>query len=71
MKKYQQLNRVYINFAHIVSKNKIQYSLRSIILFTNIDISRYILVIDTSVLEKNNMNRREYLFTKNILSVIQ
>jgi hypothetical protein len=37
------------------------YSLLSIILFANIDISRYILVIDISVFVKNNMNRREYL----------
>jgi hypothetical protein len=36
------------------------YSLRSIILFANIDVSRHILMIDTSVLAKSNMNRREY-----------
>jgi hypothetical protein len=38
------------------------YSLRSIILFANMDVSRHILVIDTSVLAKSNMDRREYLF---------
>jgi hypothetical protein len=38
------------------------YSLRSIILFANIDVSRHILVVDTSVLAKSNMGRREYIF---------
>jgi hypothetical protein len=38
------------------------YSLRSIILFTNLDVSRHILVVDTSVLAKSNMGRREYMF---------
>jgi hypothetical protein len=36
------------------------YSLRPIILFANIDVSRHILVVDTSVLVKSNMGRREY-----------
>jgi hypothetical protein len=36
------------------------YSLRPIILFANIDVSRHLLVIDTSVLAKSNMDRREY-----------
>jgi hypothetical protein len=36
------------------------YFLRSIILFANIDISRHILVIDTSILVKINMGRRKY-----------
>jgi hypothetical protein len=36
------------------------YSLRSIILFASIDVFRYILVVDTSVLAKSNMGRREY-----------
>jgi hypothetical protein len=35
------------------------YSLRPIILFTSIDVSRHILVIDTSVFAKSNMDRRE------------
>jgi hypothetical protein len=30
--------------------------------FVNINISRYILVLDTSVFAKNNMGQREYLF---------
>jgi hypothetical protein len=34
-------------------------SLRSIILFASIDVSRYILMIDTSILVKSNMSRRE------------
>jgi hypothetical protein len=38
----------------------ITYSLRLIILFTNIDVSRHILVIDTSVLTKSNMGQRKY-----------
>jgi hypothetical protein len=37
------------------------YSLRPIILFINIDVSRHILVVDISVLAKSNMNRREYI----------
>jgi hypothetical protein len=36
------------------------YSLRPIILFTNIDVSKYILIIDISVLAKSNMGQREY-----------
>jgi hypothetical protein len=36
------------------------YSLRPIILFANVDVSRHILVVDTSVLAKSNMDRREY-----------
>jgi hypothetical protein len=36
------------------------YSLRSVILFANVDVSRYILVIDASVLAKCNMGRKEY-----------
>jgi hypothetical protein len=36
-----------------------KYSLRPIILFTNVDVSRHILVIDTSVLAKSNIGRRE------------
>jgi hypothetical protein len=36
------------------------YSLRPIILFANTDVSRHILVIDTSVFAKSNMGRREY-----------
>jgi hypothetical protein len=41
---------------------KLYYSLRPIILFANMDISRYILVVDTSILAKSNMGRREYFF---------
>jgi hypothetical protein len=37
-----------------------RYSLRPIILFTNMDVSRHILMVDTSVLAKSNMGRREY-----------
>jgi hypothetical protein len=36
------------------------FSLRPILLFANIDVSRHILLIDTSVLAKSNMGRREY-----------
>jgi hypothetical protein len=36
------------------------YFLRPIILFANIDVSRHILVIDTSIFAKSNMGRREY-----------
>jgi hypothetical protein len=40
-------------------RSDIKYSLRPKILFANIDIFRYILVVDTSVLAKSNMGRRE------------
>jgi hypothetical protein len=36
------------------------YSLRLIILFANMNVSRHILMIDTSVLAKSNIGRREY-----------
>jgi hypothetical protein len=36
-----------------------RYSLGSIILLPNLDVSRHILVIDTSVLANSNMGRRE------------
>jgi hypothetical protein len=39
---------------------KITYSLRPIILFANMNVSRHILVVDISVLAKSNMDRREY-----------
>jgi hypothetical protein len=34
----------------------------TILLFSNIDVSRHILVVDTSTLGKSNMGRREYIF---------
>jgi hypothetical protein len=52
------------NYLYILSSvytNKKLYSLRPIILFANVDVSRYILVVDTSVLAKSNMGRREYI----------
>jgi hypothetical protein len=51
-KKYQRKLEGYV-------ENKIQYSLRPIILFANIDVSRHSLVVDTSILVKSNMSRRE------------
>jgi hypothetical protein len=52
---YVEINRIVrVNFLI----NYI-YSLRPIILFANIDISRHILVVDTSILAKSNMGRRE------------
>jgi hypothetical protein len=38
---------------------EIKYSIRPIILFANVDISRHILVIDTSVLAKSNICREK------------
>jgi hypothetical protein len=52
-----------VSLNHIILLDKadeISYSLRSIILFVNIDVFRYILIINTSVLAKSNMSRREY-----------
>jgi hypothetical protein len=39
----------------------LSYFLRPIILFANMDVSRHILVIDTFILAKSNMDRREYI----------
>jgi hypothetical protein len=52
----------YKHVADISSLEKFQYSLRSIILFANVDVPRHILVVDTSILAKSNMDRREYIF---------
>jgi hypothetical protein len=41
------------------SKVQKSYSLRPIILFASVDVFRHILVVDTSVLAKSNMGRRE------------
>jgi hypothetical protein len=45
------------------------YSLRPIILFANMDVSRHILVIDTSVFKKSNMGRREYKISNENISL--
>jgi hypothetical protein len=37
-----------------------KYSIRFILLDSNIDVSRHILTVDTSILVANNMDRREY-----------
>jgi hypothetical protein len=37
-----------------------KYSLRPILPFTNMEVSRHILVLDTFVFRKDNMDRREY-----------
>jgi hypothetical protein len=46
--------------SQILLNSDIYYSLRPIILFANTDVSRHILVVDTSVFMKSNMGRREY-----------
>jgi hypothetical protein len=60
------------NFHRKPILKKIVYSLQPIILFANIDVSRHILVVDTSLLAKGNMDWREYhiyhSLHKNILS---
>jgi hypothetical protein len=38
---------------------KKRYSLRSILLFASMDVSRHILELDTSILMKSNLGRRE------------
>jgi hypothetical protein len=43
--------------------NGISYSLRPILPFTNMDVSRHILVLDTSIFVKGNMGRREYMIS--------
>jgi hypothetical protein len=46
------------------------YSLRPIILFINIDVSTHILIVDTSVLAKSNIGRREYLLAPYIVQIL-
>jgi hypothetical protein len=36
------------------------YSLRLILLHTNVDVPRHILIVDTSILVASNMDPREY-----------
>jgi hypothetical protein len=56
----------YMNYYYVHADN-LCYSLRPILLFANIDISRHILVVDISVLgksnilAKSNMGRRKYI----------
>jgi hypothetical protein len=48
--------------------NHVYYSLQSILPFGNTDVSRYILVLDTSIFAKGNMGRREYcIFLESLL----
>jgi len=49
-------NRTHMN----VSNQKSLYSLRFILIDSNMDASRHILVLDTSILKSINMNRRKY-----------
>jgi hypothetical protein len=53
-------------WAEIYHQVLIIYSLRSIILFANMDVSRHILVVDTSVFAKSNMGRREYYLCSSV-----
>jgi hypothetical protein len=55
----KRLVRLLANSVKKLSCKYSKYSLRPILLFTNIDVSRHILVIDTSVLAKSIMGRRE------------
>jgi hypothetical protein len=57
MGKYAHISKEVTSF----DPRKFTYSLRHIILFANIDVSKHILVIDTSILVKSNMGRREYM----------
>jgi hypothetical protein len=55
-----QYNSIVIRDVLFLCLLKKKCSLRPIILFANMDVSRHILLIDTSVLVKSNMGRREY-----------
>jgi hypothetical protein len=46
-------------FPYSMAMHYSMYSLRPILPFINIGVSRHILVVDTSVLTKSNMDRRE------------
>jgi hypothetical protein len=46
----------------ILSASYFCYSLRAILLFVSMDVSRYILELDTSILMKSNMGRRELAY---------
>jgi hypothetical protein len=51
---------------YVYYKLKKNYSLQPILFIVNIDVSRHILVLDTSVFAKCNMGRREYRKTNAI-----
>jgi hypothetical protein len=53
---------------NVVAFLKMSYSL--IIPFANVDVSRHILVVDTSVLAKSNMGRREYIFSEMLYTIL-
>jgi hypothetical protein len=57
---FARTNFVVVPTAHHFHRIKHRYSLRPIILFANIDVSRHILVVDTFVFAKSNIGRREY-----------
>jgi hypothetical protein len=49
--------RMWFSTSEVSQEN---YSIRSILVATNIDVSRHIVVLDTSILMSSNMNRRDY-----------
>jgi hypothetical protein len=49
--------KIQIYVLIIFLKDKLCYSLRPILLFANTDVYRHILVVDTSILAKNDMDR--------------
>jgi hypothetical protein len=64
------VSRNSINYSIDAGHVTCMYSLPSIILFANIDVSRYILVVDTSVLWKSNMGRREYKYDAKTVRIL-
>jgi hypothetical protein len=61
----ERLQFIFLTFRSItVTFLESMYSLRSILLFINMDVSSSKMWLDTSVLAKSNMCRREYLNTK-------
>jgi hypothetical protein len=61
---------MFLNDIMFEAHGYFKYSLRPIIFFVNIDISKHILVIDTSILTKSNMDRREYMILEQLKSHI-
>jgi hypothetical protein len=62
---------VFINSSQIPANIAFSYSLRPVILFASINVFRYILVVDTSILAKSNMGRRKYSLSEGNCRVSQ
>jgi hypothetical protein len=67
---YKHITSGLVNAVNLYITILTRYSLRPIVLFANIDVSRHILVLDTSVLAKSNMGRREFFCISRMSDII-